>query len=364
MELDSDRRAPISISKGRLRITVFAAVVTLLQGPLPSVTPALASLEEEKFKCTDIPSGTSCTCQAEGSAPAPTLKRTLAQHANKLQLLCQQPLRYAPDDLTSSKVCRDNTSELTECTDAPKAPIEVKSLLSGSPPVVQWEGGSNANGTPKSLTIPDGNFPFVDERFIVGCLNDGRDKTECQVTVKIAAKLSTTEAQTVTCAYGAQSNPTHQAVTITPALNSFTLVCGEKGEIVQKTFLQTYCPVSKGNTPATSCTGKYYNILPAYNDGWWSGDKTKSFTLTIPKDKFPEDAVTMMVQCQRSGATPAAKAGPQYAATDASICSVEVVIEGSKQASSATPGRQPTQTRMFALLLGVTGIPPILRHEF
>ncbi|PFH36802.1 SAG-related sequence [Besnoitia besnoiti] len=117
------------------------------------------------------------------------------------------------------------------------------------------------------LVILERNLSHIDGQFVVGCMNDDARETKCKVTVRVAARNSATDNQKVMCAYGKDSNPLHQPMTLSRSQNSFTL------------------------------------------------------------DKIPENDAKMMLQCQRKvegNTTKKVKSD----ALESSVCSVDVTIEG------------------------------------
>ncbi|PFH36823.1 SAG-related sequence [Besnoitia besnoiti] len=288
--------------------------------------------------CHSIASGMSCTCTEQGDVAA-KLSAVISEQKPALEILCKpDKLTCAPDGLKDGKVCPENTTTLTDCKD-PRQCIEVGSLLFPSSTKVSWtESNASADEKPRMLTIPEGTFPFSDRHFVVGCLDNDKTKTKCIVDVTINARSTVTNGQTVTCSYGKTSNPSHQTIKLTSSQNSFTLVCGEDGEVLPTLYQKTYCTGDASADAAGICSGNYSTVVPTYQEGWWSkGDEPKpnSFTLTIPRDQFPENDGKIMVGCRKSEKKPLEKSGTPVPA-GASVCSVDVTIEGTGPASSSS----------------------------
>ncbi|PFH36808.1 SAG-related sequence [Besnoitia besnoiti] len=185
----------------------------------------------------------------------------------------------------------------------------------------------------KVLIIPPENLPFVDGEFAVGCVNNSQ--ASCKVRVTVAARATVTKDQQVSCAYGKDSNNQHQIIKLSPSQNRFTLACGDKGTIVQTNYKIAYCPVTEGQDAAPECSEEYKTILPGYEEGWWTGDNGNSATLTIPKDKFPNNEARFMIQCQTTEGTEAKNALRDK--LQDSVCSVDVTIESAGQPRAVPP---------------------------
>ncbi|PFH36818.1 SAG-related sequence [Besnoitia besnoiti] len=86
---------------------------------------------------------------------------------------------------------------------------------------------------------------------------------------------------------------------ISSSQNSFTLLCRDKGQIVQTNYQKSFCPVSDAKGTGTNCNTDCTTTLPGYKRGWWTGDRKKGFTFTVPKDDFPQNEANFMVECQK-----------------------------------------------------------------
>ncbi|PFH36817.1 SAG-related sequence [Besnoitia besnoiti] len=323
--------------------------------------PALAELKETRSRCEEGTNMTKCSCQVEANQTTATLRTTMSQQKAVFHLLCESSMQYAPDKLEGSTVCPAETRSLLECKTEGNSraavdpagttkPVEIQTFLSEADPKVSWETPEAGENNTRTLSIPQQLFPYVDGEFVVGCLDSSNNKATCQVTVALAARESATEGHKALCAYGEASNKKHQSITLSPANNSFALVCGDKGEIVQKDYKSSYCPVGDGMEAATTCKGDYKTILPEYEQAWWGGDDGKSFTLTIPKEKFPENEATLMIQCQKKSDKLGSKSGTP-GTSKPSVCTVHVTIEGTGKASSSPPSASLGATGLCVLLV-------------
>ncbi|PFH36809.1 SAG-related sequence [Besnoitia besnoiti] len=356
------QRTLFSSSRLCLTIVLLFSSVAMLSKDLPlAVLEALAT--EEKSNCTPPVEGVRTKCTCESSAKAPDLQATISEETNELEIHCKGGLNYAPDGLVSSNVCSADADAVCACqvTGHKSVCIDVNSLLLATSTPAKWEPVTEGrtNDKPKALIIPKDKLPHVDGEFLVGCSDSG-STTKCKVAVTVAARATETKDQQVTCSYGKDSNKKHQTITLSPSQNSFTLVCGEKGEIVQTNYKKTYCDVSEENAAVKDCHGKYRDILPGYEEGWWTDGEEKSFTFTIPEDKFPTARAKMMVQCQIAEEKHVKALAP--AAPEPSVCSVDVSIEGDGSASAAS---MPVVSGLLnRLVLASSGVMASSIHSF
>ncbi|PFH36104.1 SAG-related sequence [Besnoitia besnoiti] len=290
-------------------------------------------VSEETSSCEPTDNGTKCTCHAsDTSSEAKSLTAALSQKKNLLEVVCKSPLAPAPAALAGALVCAAGADCLTECT-AVKSPscIDVVSLLSGTRENVKWKSNPEEVRDveqSKTLTIPFENFPYTDGHFFVGC-TDKNTTTKCTVAVTVEARVSTTAGQIVTCAYGAGSNLSHQAVTLSQSQNSFTLVCGEEGEVLPTKYETAYCSADAG----ADCSEDYKSVIPAYERSWWAKNNDgRSFTLSVPVDKFPTDQTKIVVGCRYKGDSKGSKNSDKDA-SGPTVCSVDVTIEASASAA-------------------------------
>ncbi|PFH36083.1 SAG-related sequence [Besnoitia besnoiti] len=279
--------------------------------------------ESPKNECVPGDKDTVCTCDpAAGEEP---LSATLSQEKNVLKMVCKPKMACAPEEMQDT-VCQAEQTELTGCQ------LKLSDLLAEDATSVAWEAEkvkAKENGETKSLTIPTQNFPYSDQRFAVGCTGENK---KCKVVVTVEARPTVTDGQTVTCAYGASSNTSHQAVTLSPSNNSFTLVCGEKGDVLPATYETTYC-VSGSTDAAETCDEKWTSVFADYDSKWWKNPEgTNSFTLSIPTDKFPSEQKKVMVGCQQKQPMEDHK---KTAAVSGSVCRVDVTINASSPPSSS-----------------------------
>ncbi|PFH36076.1 SAG-related sequence [Besnoitia besnoiti] len=316
VQYSSRRRSTTMLSSVSLCMLLFYSSLSM---------GAMAAAPTVSAQCVPGEPQTTCTCEGtSGRAVTDSASVILSQNQNELEMVCAKDLQCAPKEL-SGKVCEANDEALTECS------VELSTLFAGKSSEISWTKPKKRNGLQgesKILTVPPENFPFVDERFAVGCMDESTKK--CKVTVTVEARPSVTQGQTVTCAYGAGSNDLRQAVKLSPTQNSFTLVCGDKGEVLPKNYNEAFCSSGLTGNEET-CKGSYTSILPGYEANWWNKDDTKhSVTLSIPTDQFPAEEAKIVVGCQKTASsskrTPVAVLRP-------TVCNVDVTIEASSPAA-------------------------------
>ncbi|CBZ52222.1 SRS domain-containing protein [Neospora caninum Liverpool] len=292
-------------------------------------------------KCEAAKDGnTTCTCLKDDSQTT-TLSATLSEETNVLQVSCQTDLKCAPDDLSGKNVCPGDTDKLYDCksTNGSFKCIDVNEILATSENSVQWVAGTTPqDSTTKTLAIPTDRFPFTDQKFVIGCVNDDRTADRCKVTVTLAARATAKKDQTVTCAYGASSNKEPQTITLSPSQNTFTLVCGTDGDILPSTYQKKYCSSSENNTTSACEEKDYTSIITTYQETWWQKkpEGTNVYTLEIPPNDFPTESANIVVGCKET-ATTTLKVEEDPSETDSSsVCKVVVTIEALANSSSAT----------------------------
>ncbi|CBZ53656.1 SRS domain-containing protein [Neospora caninum Liverpool] len=325
----------LGVRMGLRVILVFVSMFLLSDFPsCPGCVRALAD-EPTDPACVIAGAVTKCTCTSK-EVTNKDLTATLSQEKNVLEIACKKDqLKCAPDGLESNEVCPSTTPSLKDCKnekqDSPPAPFNINTLLSGSSPSVSWQ--PCADGVPpcttKQLTIPPENFPFVDQKFMVGCVEAETTDT-MKVTVTLEARPSETEDQTVNCAYGVNSNKAHQTVTLTPEKNSFTLACGDQGDILPTNYKEEYCMSETGTEASKSCTGAYEGIFTNYETTWWTTESdANAYKFTIPDGQFPAEEQKITVGCQRTTSAEPGKQSTKTDEKDSSVCSVDVTIVGS-----------------------------------
>ncbi|PFH36084.1 SAG-related sequence [Besnoitia besnoiti] len=329
------RRGPYFSGRAELVALMCCVIVAIHSFSLIS---ALGT--EETSMCVEVDNVTTCTCAAQPSRSEKTSTATISQEKNTLKMVCKEGLKCAPAELTGSIACVGGTDDLTECKGSTSSTkhdscLDVKDILTGTTSSIQWKDTTaqgRAKDQSRSLTVPPETIPFVDEKFVVGCISStSSSTTSCKVDVKIEARATAKNDQTVVCAYGARSNQTRQAVTLSPSQNSFTLVCGDKGEVLPKAYAQTYCSPDSKDASET-CSGDYTTILAGYEDKWWSADdKARSFTLSVPADKFPSKAAKLLVGCRQE--YPLSEDKKNAPAEGSTVCSVDVFIEANASSS-------------------------------
>ncbi|PFH36098.1 SAG-related sequence [Besnoitia besnoiti] len=324
-------------SRPQLSFVAFIAAAVVLLG-FPSL-PTSGADEPSSVSpaCTASGLETTCTCsETKAKAGVSNESATLSKDTNILRVECTNPTVFAPTEANGTTVCSaEPPPDFKDCKE------NIQQLLGGDPSSVKWEAckEEKAKGAEKckTLTVPQTNLPFVDQRFAVGCTEEPNNNNKlCRIPVTIKARASATNGQTVTCAYGAGSNESRQAVTLNPSKNSFTLVCGEKGTVLPTNYDTKFCPSDPAGT-STTCDGDYQSILPGFENGWWKKDDPdtpKSFTLSIPVDKFPKEQAKMVVACQQTK-TKSGSGSPAEGAATSSVCTVDVTIEASAFAAAA-----------------------------
>ncbi|CBZ53652.1 SRS domain-containing protein [Neospora caninum Liverpool] len=323
-------------------ILVFVSTFLLLD--FASFFGCVRTLAEEPTEPACVTTGavTKCTCTKPAEASNTDITATLSEEKNALEIGCKShELKCAPDGLESNEVCPSTTASLKDCENGQRGsnptPFDINTLLSGSSKNVSWKS-CNAAGddacTTKKLEIPRENFPFVDKSFVVGCVENSSKENKMKVTVTLEARASATEEQTVTCAYGVNSNKAHQTVTLTPEKNSFTLVCGDQGDVLPTNYKEKYCVSEIGTAASESCTGAYNGVFPNYEETWWTTTaNTDEYRFTIPEGQFPADEQKITVGCQKKATAEPGKQRTESEEKGSSVCSVDVTIV----ASAASP---------------------------
>ncbi|KFH11669.1 SAG-related sequence SRS30C [Toxoplasma gondii VAND] len=295
---------------------------------------------------------TKCTCRNQ-TVQNPDVTAIVSEQQNGLQISCNAThLKCAPDNLQDNTVCPATIASLYECKQTSVktvTSVDINSLLNGSPSL-QWQNGDSVpECTSKKLTIPPENFPFVDEKFIVGCIEEGK-KDSMKVAVTLQARASATKEQTVTCAFGINSNKVHQTVTLSPEKNSFTLVCGTAGQVLPTKFDENYCVTADKTDAAVSCTEAYGGILPNYEKTWWmKSSNANEYTFKIPDDQFPPEEQKITVGCQKKKISDPNNQTSRSDEKDSSVCTVDVTIAPSAASSASV-------SAMAILLLSSAGI--------
>ncbi|CBZ54905.1 SRS domain-containing protein [Neospora caninum Liverpool] len=207
----------------------------------------------------------------------------------------------------------------TTCV-SPLGTIPLAGLLKG-------DGASDVHWKPDFvnhavvLTVPPKNLPPVDKKFIVGCTEVAQGY--CLLHITLSAGTSSTDNQSVSCAYGSASNEQVQKVTITPKNPTFTLNCSTDGTMQPTSFTTNYC--ADADTVQDDCTQKYASLLDGYSKTWWHVSQTQTSnqaTLTIPADKFPEAETKLGLGCKAT--TPL---------SNSTTCKVELTITRNNSSS-------------------------------
>ncbi|PFH36091.1 SAG-related sequence [Besnoitia besnoiti] len=330
MEGGSHRKERLPSKVGLLFLHFVATIVVFSSSlSLPGIG-ALAT-SSASFVCEVSAPSTTCTCSEQQAGDSTNNgSATLSKDTHTLKVKCGETLQFPSAVDNGAMVCPAEFNTLDDCT------LDILKLLGGAPKDVKWKAcdTQERNGKPscQTLTIPQDNLPFVDESFAVGCATVNNGKV-CKIPVTMKARASETNGQTVTCAYGADSNTSRQAVTLSPSKNSFTLVCGDKGTVLPTNYDTKFCYSDPDDT-STTCDGDYQSILPGFENSWWKkvAPTANSFTLSIPVEKFPKEPAKMVVACQQITKIADSKGVAEGAATS-SVCRVDVTIEAGSPAS-------------------------------
>ncbi|PFH36102.1 SAG-related sequence [Besnoitia besnoiti] len=308
------RLAPAAICVGLVSLAHFSLLLT-------AGAPASAS---ETKECVTNGTKVTCSCDLTSASEKEAMSAVLSQDKNTLRFECKSNSDSVPGGAETAVVCPEGTSDLTKCD------IQLSSLLAGDSKSVKWVPCPSKEEHCKqcaSLTIPQNNFPYVDKKFAVGCKEQNGNKLRI-VGVTLQARPSATNAQTVTCAYGASSNGSHQTVKLSPTQSSFTLVCGEKGEVLPAQYNKHYCS-SDSQEAEKTCSEDYTSILPGYDGSWWEAtEASNTYTLSIPADKFPKEETKIVVGCQQQQPVAPPPSGKKEGKKEPSptVCSVDVTI--------------------------------------
>ncbi|KFG49383.1 SAG-related sequence SRS54 [Toxoplasma gondii RUB] len=332
-----------------------AAPVIVIAGAEGQTSTTLACAEDaqhSKISCTCTPG----TVEKRTPATAVTHEVTVSGNKSELQLECKTNFNFVPEDDTGKKVCPPG-KEICDCKNESHC-VPIDPFFTGTTTTLAWKRvgtSKRENSDTKSLTIPAENFPYVDGKFLVGCTGSSESPAPCALTVNIEARASVTNDHTVTCAYGNKSNKEHQAITIKPSQNSFTLVCGDKGEILPKNYVTTYCATQAGQHASDDCKGDYKSILPAYTEKWWKENPTGSFVFEIPPGDFPEVPVNLTLSCQQKTTRQSSIRDTDSNASDKpSVCTVDVTIENGPNSSASATGFLSLTMGSFAAVTALT----------
>ncbi|PHJ21117.1 srs domain-containing protein [Cystoisospora suis] len=263
--------------------------------------------------------GQVATCAAPAAAsPSPAmLAGNMSQADPTFELVCQGG-EAVPIDL--AKVCRQSTTSRPQNKGTPLSECRTHSgatqyrladiLLSGAK--AAWKSVPAPVGEPRKfqLAIPKDEFPVVDEKFFVGCMQPEKPESSCQVNITVSARTSEVSADNVvTCAYGKDSNKSPVDVNLTTKKNSFTLEC--RSDVVPADYKQLYC---SGSSVDECSPKKLTSLLPRAEPSWWK-TVDSLHTVKLTEDKFPSADTVFLMGCQKP-----AKGG-------VTACSVKVTIK-------------------------------------
>ncbi|KEP65830.1 UNVERIFIED_CONTAM: SAG-related sequence SRS54 [Hammondia hammondi] len=341
----------LQIASGSFKDAPVIAIVGA-QGQTSSTLTCAEDAQKSKISCTCTPG----TVTKRTPATAATHEVTVSGNKNELQLECKTNFNFAPEEDTGKKVCPAG-KEISDCKDGSQC-VLIDPFFTGTTTTLAWkkvDASNREKSSTKLLTIPAENFPYVDGKFLVGCTGSNGSLPPCALTVNIGARASVTKDHTVTCAYGNKSNKDHHAVTIKPSQNSFTLVCGDKGEILPKNYAATYCATQAAQHATDDCKGDYKSILPAYTEKWWKENPSGSFVFEIPPGDFPEVPVNITLSCQQKTTRPPSIRDKDSDASDKpSVCTVEVTIENGTTSSASATGFLSLAVGSFAVVTALT----------
>ncbi|ESS28546.1 SAG-related sequence SRS19D [Toxoplasma gondii VEG] len=298
------------------------------------------------------------TCElksvAEQAAAASTNALILSKGKLTAKLVCSGDGNAAvPESLTT--VCKPGRADGTEkckfgtATVSEGIEAELKSLL-GVNSDVKWEMISTSEtdnqGQTWTLTLNEGDLPFKDTPFFVGCKKTAKGKAgasgaspdSCKVPVHVEARASAEINNVVTCAYGQKSNEEAVQVELTADQRSVTINCGSVGSPMPADPTTQYC--EPGDAESGTCKGKnYVDVLPKFEASWVKHDSQKnSVTLTIPDSGFPLENQKIRLACavkEASETKAHADTATDTFGQKSSICNVSVTVRAGNFASSA-----------------------------
>ncbi|PFH38488.1 SAG-related sequence SRS29C [Besnoitia besnoiti] len=152
-----------------------------------------------------------------------------------------------------------------------------------------WFTGTDSR-TGVTITIPDKYFPVAGEEFSIGC----KGIYTCMLTVFLQLRSPRYEIQEAGCSYNA--NKRLPQIVMNQDKNVLTVMCRPDGEMFPPDYKDKHCT----ETPFGPCLERRYSeVLPRYNETWWSGDPSsmEGASLTIPKDSFPKTTQHFTVVC-------------------------------------------------------------------
>ncbi|PFH37045.1 SAG-related sequence [Besnoitia besnoiti] len=190
-----------------------------------------------------------------------------------------------------------------------EAGTNLKDVLQTNNPLAWTVADAKAQGAgvTRTLTLKKEDLPFTDKSFFVGCQASGQPQSPCQVDITVKARSSSVDDKNVvTCAYGAESNPSALQVQITKENNTLTIACGKNGTIKPAIYQDRYCEDEK----LSQCSRSYKDILPRFDSSWWTKEghaaSADTLKLTIPREGFPAEEQMFYVGC-----APMSKGGSQ-----------------------------------------------------
>ncbi|PHJ17120.1 srs domain-containing protein [Cystoisospora suis] len=311
---------------------------------------------------------TSCTCEAlanaqAGRAAPKQWKATLSEESPGLELTCPTQNISAPGTMVQGYVCLEGanldtclTTQAASSLSAKAAndgsPVQLNTLLAEGTSAVTWKEGDSAGSKKYSMTVPERAFPLHDQQFFVGCQPASpKGAPTCKVSVALNARKTATVGQTVTCAYGSDSNKGRQSVTLTPSENKLTVVCGNTGSIVPAEDSPQCCVYGAELNGGSCIPQAFTSVLPGFERSWWGTTGGSQAILTIPVEKFPAEERKFTLGCKYTQPTnpPGERdqAGASPAPSQPSVCSVDVIITKQPSTTTTTSSTSSASSSVF-----------------
>ncbi|PFH35654.1 SAG-related sequence [Besnoitia besnoiti] len=353
------RRGGLKSNARKLLAACVGGVLLLTSGQVEAQQPQ-DGLLRRVLEVSGEPSlkDNTATCRLTGSsgeAVQELPELTLSEKQLNATLVCEgdQPTRVPTKP---ENVCQDpqakavEVDEKNECkigASASGSPVPLKTLLTATSQA-KWENDKAAKGIQKlswTLSLSKDDLPLTDNNFYVGCqkgtVSRSSETSACKVPVKILARHSSAEKNVVTCAYGATSNKTPVEVEMTQEQNTLKVVCGTQGSIHPLDYKTHFCEKEEMN----ACSKSYVDILPKFDEKWWTEEENKSVTLTIPSADFPTEDKSFYVGCTLSKSkneepqeSPAVAAASGGSGATATTCKVLVTVKAVNSSLSAGAG--------------------------
>ncbi|PFH31456.1 SAG-related sequence [Besnoitia besnoiti] len=237
--------------------------------------------------------GTSSTNDAEPSPASLTFSSTSLTGA----LRCSgSKNKVVPAE--KANVCTERAKSVADCKNGkpPEKQTAIGDLLGLGTKIEAEHKAIEPDIQEWRLTLDKSQLPLADKAFFIGCQYDDNDsQSKCNLAVTVQARLSAVEGNTITCAYGKNSNSAGPLnVELTEEKNSVTVKCGTAGSFRPENHDQFCLPSSPY---LEKCTRKMKEILPKFEASWWDIGDDKTSTLTIPRTAFPAEEQQFLVGC-------------------------------------------------------------------